>query len=574
MDNFKTIGKWVSLFLLVFHAGAWAEITLRMIDESGAPLQEEQAGHPFMIHAVVTNSTVQQAPIIEGLDQFTVRDQGWSYQIMNARTTIKHNYTVIAYEQGTYTIGPATLSQNGSQEQSDTLTISVGEQELKADEDEAGVQAPTLLHLQLDKQRVIKGERIVARLRFYYTDPSQSLRNLVEQESDAFRRKKARGPWHGQEIVNDIPYRYIEFDWDMYPLKTGDLTVPAFGAEYEVERERDNLWGGLGRFFGNRFDVKRIYSNAIALSVDDVPVTDKQLQGVGTFNSFTISAKPSVVKQGEGTVITLAVTGEADPEMVTINELQGIPPELRSYESQQLVDEPKQANEPMTKRYEYIVQGLQTGSWQIPAQQFYYLDTTSRSFKTLTTAPLSVTIMPGALKQLLAKPPGAVDAQTITERLTITDSYWRPEYRFGIMPWWLFLLLVALPFLLWIVKKGRSSMQVRMQQTYRARRAYNAFSLAHAQLKKLQAKEKPKLLYALFVELFANRWQLPISTLSQELIEQRLKDIGLSSDQQERWQQFFKLVTARAFGGESTRERDLNLFNQAELWLQELKQSL
>ncbi len=570
MGNFKTIGKWASFFLLVFHASAWAEITLRMVNEEGAALEEVQAGRPFTIQAVVTNSNVQQAPTIEGLGQFTVRNQGWSYQIMNARTTIKHNYTVVADQPGAYTIGPAALSQNGVLQESDTLTISVGEQERTVDE--VDQEAPTLLRLHLDKQRVVKGERIVARLRFYYTDPSQTLRNLVEQEGDAFRRKKARGPKHGQEMVNDIPYRYVEFDWDMYPLKTGDLVVPAFGAEYEVERERDNLWGGLGRFFGNRFDVKRIYSNAVSISVDDVPANE-QLQGVGTFNSFTISAKPSVVKQGEGMVITVAVSGNADPEMVTINELQSIPPELRAYESQQLIDEPKQADEHMTKRYEYIIQGLQTGSWQIPAQQFHYFDTASRSFKTLTSAPLSVTIMPGAPRKQAEAPPGSGEGQIIT-RVTITDDYWRPEYRFPIVPWWLFLLLVAFPFLLWIVKKGRSSMQVRMQQTYRARRSYNAFSLAQAQLKKLNAKGKPELLYALFVELFANRWQLPISTLSQELIEQRLKAIGLSNDQQERWQQFFAQITARAFGGGSMQERDLNLFNQAELWLQELKQSL
>ncbi len=569
----RTAGNFWWICFLLFPLVAFADISLRMVDEEGESLKQAQVGRLFTIEVALTNNTKMDAsPSVRGLDQFSVQETSWRYEMINGSTTIKHNYKVIAQNPGEYTVGPALLIQNKKQEVSNTIQVVVGQEQehvLGASQKEA----PTLLRLSVNKDHAVKGERIIGTLCYYYTDPSQKLRNFIEQPGEDFNRKKARGPRQGTETVNGIAYDYLELDWDMYPQKTGSLVFPAFGAEYEVAVKRDHMWGGLGRLFGSFSEPKRIYSNAVTLEVDDIPPTDKKVQGVGIFDSFQNSAHPPVVSQGEGAVITVALKGDFDPDRITFPGLQGVPKELRYYESKESVDEPSSAKSPVVKRFEYIVQGLSTGSWEIPAQQFYYYDVATRSYQTLTTAPLSITIRPSSHSQA---PKLSKDTFEKNERkpFALMKHYWQPIPRQGMMPWWLFFLFLVIPFFVGVFQKGGQSVQVHSQKKYRARRSYQAFSIATAQLRKIEQAHNSERLYTLFIELFTDKWQVPIASVTTEYIKQRLHDIGMADEQLAQWDVFFTVISEQAFGAQRTEKQIKDLFRQAEQWLKTLKQLL
>ena len=569
MDIIKTAGNICSLLMMFIFISTSAEVTLRVVNERSIPLQAIQVGRPFVIEVAVTGNSSQQVPEIEGLEPFAIQEKGWGYQNINGRTTITHNLTAIANEPGTFTIGPATVAH----ETSNSITITVGERELNDEYADGEEEHSFMLRLSVDKKNAVKGERLVARLHLYYPHTMPLLRNLIEQESNAFMRKKARGPIQGIELIDGVHYSFLEWNWDMYPQKTGSLMIPAFGAEYEQEQKRDHLWGGLGRLFGAHRELKRIYSNAVSVDVQDLPASSKPIQGIGTFDSFILSASPAAARQGEGIVVTMQLKGNANPDMVQLAGLQGIPDELRSYESQQFIEEPASADGMMCKRYEYIIQGLKTGSWQIPVQQFYFYDTHDHIFKTIQTAPLTVTIMPGTIKQS-APFDSTNDSSQPLNHLSITTDYCEPAYHYAMLPWWFFLIAVAVPFLIWMFQKGHTSFSAHQQKNYRARRAQNACAHAMKQLKKLQHKQRPELLYTLFIQLFADRWQLPVSSITQELIVHRLSDVGMNAEQLDRWKLFFENSAALAFGGAGSKKQIENLFTQAESWIEELQQLL
>lgn len=566
----RIVGRAWYLFFICIPFFAFAQSSLRVVDEEGDPLKKVQAGRPFMIQLELSGGgSLDNTPMIEGLDQFAVQDSSWSHTIINGDVTITYRYSVIASNPGTYTVGPASFSRNNVQEVSNALQLQVGTEQVGDSDQDALV----LVRLSVDKDRVVKGERVVATLRYYYTDPSTKLRNFIEQQTEDITRKKARGPWSGIERINDTEYNYVELDWDMYPQTTGSITVPAFAAEYEVKTKQDPLFGSISRLLGMAAAQKRAYSNAVTLQVDDIPHSDKPLQGVGIIDSFEISADPSVVKQGEGSIVTLTVKGDFDPDQITIAELQNVPSELRHYESQESSDEPSSAQSPAVKRFEYIVQGLNTGSWEIPAQQFHYYDVATHAHCTLTTAPLSMTIMPGAP---IAQPPATQDSiqKKKNKSLPIAQYGLYPVRSPFVMPWWLFFVLLVIPFFAWVFLSGRQSISLRREKTYRARRSYRALSMATSQLQNLKKEKNAERLYTLFIELFADKWQVPIGSITMEYVAQRLQDIGMPDDERAQWDAFFAAIAQQAFSAQQTEQHINDLFRQAEQWLERLKQLL
>ncbi len=566
----KILGNAGILFLLTVSCLVSAQGVLQVVDEMGAPLKAVQAGRPFTVELNLSGGgALDEAPVIEGIDQFEVQDSSWSHSVINGEVSVAYRYNVVAQKPGDYIVGPALFSQDGVQEVSNSVQVEVGT-EHQSDEKE---DAPVLVRLSLDKDRAVAGERIVATLRYYYTDPSCRLRNFIEQTAEGITRKKARGPRQDTEYIDDVEYDYIEMDWDMYPKKTGEITVPAFAAEYEAKMPRNPMFGGISRLLGMASAQKRAYSNAVTIQVDQVPPSDQAVQGVGAVDSFELSAHPAIVSQGEGAVVTLTLKGDFDPDQIEIEGLHGVPDELRYYESKESSQEPESMADFATKEFEYIVQGLQTGSFEIPAQTFHYYDVNSRSYQTITTAPLSMTIMPGAAKKTFS-PPSSNDALQKKESLLLAKNELRPTRKPFILPWWLFFLLVIMPFFVWVFRRGHSSLSIHRKKTYRVRRARKAFSRAETQLDVLQKEKKSERIYALFIELFSDKWQIPIGTITTEYIMQRLQDIGMPENEREQWSIFFADIAQQAFGAKQTDKQTIDLFKKAEQWLKRLQQLL
>jgi hypothetical protein len=567
----KMVGNlFLLLFCVLFHDVLYADISLRILNRDRLPLKETAAGDPFLVEVAISNvSTTAQRPEIIGSDQFIVRNLGISFSGTNIA---KYRYEVRIDTPGSYTIGPAKYNE----QYSNTERIIVGTKQV-IESNNTKQQYPVLLRLTADKERVVVGEPVHCRLRFYMKDSSISFAQFIEPEGvKEMRRQEPKKLHKGMECLDGNDYPYLELEWDIFPQKVGNYVIPAYAADYDQEIERENLWGGVGRFILNYTERKRIYSNAVSLMVDPLPVTDKPMQAIGEFSAITMYAKPAVAKQGEGIVVTIDIIGNGDFDSIKFLDLQGMPEALRYYESKQSVIEPTKEGDAPRKRYEFIVQGLKAGSWEIPTQSLYYFDTKRRKYMTLQTAPLAITIMPNAKKTKPLKNQHEVNNNTTEEIDTIAPLHKElalyPVDEFKI-PWWLFFGLVLLPLLFSCYQFGSYIFLKKQQESYPLKRAKKAFSVATKQLEIIKKENNVQELYRLFVTLFADRWQESVASISTSLIDQRLKNVGIEGEELASWNAFFSRIAECAFG---VRKSDDNkdLFEKAEQWIQRLEKLL
>ena len=575
----KIVGKRTS-FALILLTTWWglcsgAVIDMSVLDTDGSPVVQAGVGHPFVLEVTLSDvAQLGQAPQIEGVEQFDIKHAGMRMMSVNGKVSSHHRYELRIDEPGTYSLGPATFEYKGKQLVSNTVRVVVGNEQIEEKKGSDETRAPILLRLSADKDHAVVGERVTCQLRFYLSDPDVALRKFIEQENSLFRRSQSRGPRKGRETLDGVEYSYIEWEWDIYSQKSGSHILPAYGADYDREIERDDLWGGLGKLLGNYVETKRVYSNALPLQVDELPSSVRAVQGIGSFSELRVSAKPSVAKQGEGILVALEVIGDGDPDGIIISELRGIPKELKYYESKQVALDSSMHNSKSGKRFEYIVQGLRVGSWEIPSQLFYYYDVVPRSYKDLRSTPITITVMPGSNQgvQSYGNGPGIVEQDEIAG-ICKTHLYTTTS-RSSALPWWLFIFLLLLPVFVLVYCRITSVFSKRSRINYRAKRARNAFRYVRTRLDQCRKKKDVRRLHSVFTEFFADRWHVSVGTISVSFINKRLRDVGMNEEQRVEWDRFFSEISEHAFGVHKEGEHKDDLFNQAEQWINRLEKVL
>ena len=234
------------------------------------------------------------------------------------------------------------------------------------------------------------------------------------------------------------------------------------------------------------------------------------------------------------------------------------------------------------KTFEYIVQGLEAGEHHIPSQTFRYFDVQQGTYKTLSTAPLLLTItdMPGQAKRMQPTAPSVTAdeaaqkvptaAERIAPMMQFVGQHSRPSTP---LPLWLFLVLLGIPLWYWCYQwllRHRTALLQRFVPHYAKRQA---FTLAQKALSRAYQQQDVQALHRLFVSLFAAR--LGIAEAQVTMV--RMQTVGaasaLSDQEKKQWQQFVQELTQAAYGGVSAKER-LRLFHEAAHWLQEVQRMM
>lgn len=566
----------------------YAGIELRLTTIDGAPLSQAAVGEPFLIEVTIPDTKSTNAPKIEGVDSFNIRNAGIQIRSINGNSSVKHLYKVrIDIPGDDYLIGPATLYLDGDYLRSNTVELTVAERQVAQGGSNKRRQhaLPVLLILKLDKKEAFIGEKIKAFVQFLYSDNTISLERIIEPELNDFVIASKTGPVTGMRTFDRTEYNVLEWCFELYPKCSGDITIPAYCADFLVQSRRDKFTA-VSFFFGQRSIRKSIYSNAVRISISPLPEHDPPISAIGAFNTFSAKIDPSVAKESEGMVFSLILSGEGNFDSINIPELQGIPPVFKYYDSKNYCMDTTGDGNP-AKCFEYIVQGFESGNWEIPAQKFTYFNIKSKSYKTLKTMPLYITIMPQNTSHLKSSNLTKPDQQNQQDdkhvqknkddlegndnlRLLNKDGAWYRRDNYP-MAWYWFFLLFILPFLcllIYSIKHAMAYFNIRYASSLRRKRA---FIIAGKQLKAASAANDIVQLYHLFVDLFAVRLQLPATSILQVYIEQKLSERSWSVDQITAFSRFFSTLTELVYGVQKQRGVEKELFEQARRWLNRLK---
>ena len=576
----KIVGKvfvlFVSFFAVTYGVGLDAGVRMEIRAEGGVHNQVV-VGQPFTLEVIIDEVYGSvQAPIIKGLEGCVCRLVGTYMSSINGKSTARYSYNVRIDKLGMHTIGPAIVHHQQQELVSHQLQVAVVKDlGIGAQKNNGNAQVPAkaFLRLMVDTETPFVGQKMECTLRFYYQDPSLSLQAVSIPELSGFDSKEVGKVETGTAEIEGSQYRYAQWRWNMYPTQPGEFIIPAYNADYDIPLKdtSNHMLSGFFMFMGNRVDRKRVYSNAVTVKVAPLPYYAGHVDAVGSFERISADIKPGVAKEGEGMVLTLEVEGTGNLQAIATPKLN-IPDALKYYDSNNTIIPARYADELPKKRFEFIVQALKAGNYEIPEQLFTYFDVERNTYVTLCTSPLAVSIMPGVIpmkKDITTNAQHtASKAHEDNELADInTQGQWYPRATRKPLPWWLFELLFLLPCLyilyplVWercVALTGNSARLARRR----------AFKKARKKIARCIKNNNDTELYSIFMELLQHGNQAS-DTHSPTLM---LGKSSLSPECVNEWNVFCERITHAAYA-QSESKNAVILCEMAKQWLERLEKN-
>ncbi len=520
----KIVGKSSILFvsLMLFSAMCYAARgQLKLYSHDGMPLTRAGVGQPFMLKfvAIYEDGRLQE-PMLEGTHGLTVQRTGFQMRTINRTSEATYTYLVRAKRQGSYIIGPMRYVQNGKECVSNTITVQVGtEQKIDTQAVNNKQKNYAFARLLVNKDSAYVGEKVSYTIRFYYQDPSTEVEHLMRPELSAFTVAEQKQGYAGKEKIKDVVYRFFEWSWDFYPTQVGEHTIGAHRLDFTQARDTDDRFSRFNLFLGPQVDRKRVYTNEATVEVKPLPPYDGHVVGIGSFKNFKAVIEPALSKEGEAMVLSLALEGEGNFDDIQFPQVQQLPDCFRSYPSKQYTQSDGQDG--TTKIFEFIVQSMKAGDWEIPSQECSYFDVTSGQYKTIRTSPLLVTVLSAAY---VASSSFVDDASHDDINIVIRDELhpimatWGSTHTERSLPCkWLF-VLTLLPWLLIIGWHLFAYMRPRFFSYQRTPLRRVCFKQARAALLGAQKQKDVSQVYPLFVALIAGVYKKTTATITEEYI--------------------------------------------------------
>jgi hypothetical protein len=558
-----------------------ARVSMAIRPENGVR-DQVVVGQPFVIDVTIDDVYGSvQPPVIKGLDRFAAQRTGVAMTSVNGKSNTRYSYQVCIDALGVYTIGPAVVRHQQQELVSNTVNVAVvkdispvASQGKNGSQQE---QPKVFLRLMVNAESVVVGQKIECALRFYYQDRSLSLNKIGQPELPGFDVKNMSNLENGVADSNGAQYYYAQWRWDMYPTKPGEFIIPAYNIDYEVPIQDNRVLGGFFMFMNSRADRKRVYSNAITIKVLPLPHYDGRVDGIGVFERMTAEIKPGMAKEGEGMVLALEIEGIGNLDAIAVPTIS-MPKALKYYDSNSAVIAPKNSDELPKKRFEFIVQGMEYGDWEIPEQSFTYFDIEKNAYATLRTSPLVVSIMPGSTRNKKNSVNNSVEDAPDAPVVVIEElqynigdinsvGQWYPVEERQPLQWWLFYMLFLMP-CLYVWRPTITEKLGLLSNKFLWERKRRAFKQARKKLEQSLMFMDDSNLHAIFVELFSSYGQLYSLKDAATVLRTR----GLSLELVSEWNNFVDSITHAAYA--KTGNKSDELCRMAKQWIDRLEKIL
>ncbi len=575
----KRIGKFLALFLAVCSTSINASLSLVAKDMYGQLRRKIALGTPFVIEVQVTDGPDEEPEL--GLPQeihVIDRSISTSYRSVNGKTSGSRTYTYRARvdKEGSFIVGPARMRSDTTL-QSNTLTL-----QIEKNSDEQPLKRPFFVELSVKPEKIYVGQEAIFYIRFYYATDNVALEQLEDPSFNDCYATKVKGPITGVQTKDSVDYKYLEWQATICPKKVGQLVIPALAANIAIKsngnRSSNDMFNLMNMFFGAG-RTERHYSNALSCDVWPLPDHNQDVNGVGSFSSYTAKVNLKEASVGEGVVYTLELVGTGNTQAM-IHPVLELPDQIKYYDSH--AKEKLLSDVIKKKDFEYILQALAPGTYTIPVQKFTFFDPHARRYKTLTTAPVALVIHGQSLPQKNEEHehcPEEVAEEEIEDELDdqerlspLYKASWRAGMPRSIIPWMWYLVMLLL--LVGIAALGKlyilyRSYRAKHQRYYTSK---HAFVVARKELDRVLLKQDYTIMYTIFKKLYAHKLHVAPSLISQEYIDQVLQERHMSDDERAQWNRFFDEITQIHFG--LAESADIKIKKEAQVWLNRLEKVL
>jgi len=332
--------------------------------------------------------------------------QSVSQSWINGRSSFNKSYIFILLptQKGSLTLKQASIEINGQIYKTSPVKINVTNAvQIPKDPNEApAISADDNIYLVAD---ISKGSpylnepiTVVYKLYFSYNIGITNWRELNKpkyndfwsQNIDIKQLVAEDGTFKGER------YRYVVLRKTvLYPQKSGKLEIEPLSLDIDcqVPSNRRNFWGQSVMVD----DSKRVSAGSKIINVKPLPEKGKPEDFSGAVGRFDFQVKPSktLLKNGESLDLDVSVVGTGNLKLFTLPK-PVVPAALEMYDPAH--DE--NVSTPLTGMSgrisdKYTIIPQYKGSYQIKPMSFTYFDLGSSSYKTITSKPITITVLDG-----------------------------------------------------------------------------------------------------------------------------------------------------------------------------------
>jgi hypothetical protein len=483
----------------------------------------------------------------------------FSQRTINGKTTseksVTYTYILVAKNTGTFTIGPASISVDGANYQSNSLKVEVLPPDEKSSQSSRGGGSSSgsatvsdndaFIRAIVSKNNPYEQEGFTVTFRLYTTLNIVNFGRIQFPEFEGFMVEEIDVPVNQQlqmERYNGRNYYTADLRKTLlFPQKSGQITIPSGRLEmvFSVPSGRS-----VTTFFGSQelmVDVnKTLVTNPVVINVKPLPANRPAsfANAVGTF-----TMKPNInttqLRANEAISLRLEISGTGNMKLIS-NPVVEFPSNFEVYDPT-VTNALNVTSNGLTgiRTIEYMAIPRYEGNYTIPPVEFSYFDINTNSYKTLTTEEYSLQIAKGD--------PGSITSSNFVNQQDVRVEQdirflktGEPNYLsisnffVGSLNYWLWYII---PFVLLVVlfiinrKQARENANVALMRNRKANKiAIKRLKLAEKYLKE-QKKENfyDEVLRAIW-GYFSDKLSIPVANLSKNNIENELSKNGISGE--------------------------------------------
>ncbi len=334
-----------------------------------------------------------------------------SMSIINGKTTSESNttfsYTLMANQQGTFTLPAASIKVNGRNYTSNTIQIKVLPPDKNAQPQRAGSQPQAInsestannikpddafVRAIFSKTKVNEQEAVVVTFRFYSVLQIRNVGQIEYPEFNGFMSEEFHLPANRQitlEHYNGRNYYVVDVKKSLlFPQHSGKITIPSGKLEFILEVKSGKR---IQTFFGSQdlmTEVKKVlHTNPVTVEVSPIPTENRPSNFSGGVGTFTLSSDISntEIKANDAVTIKLTISGTGNMKLIKNPDLN-LPKDFEVYDPK-VTNNFSLTNNGLsgTKTIEYLFIPRNSGKYTIPPIEFSYYDLQTKSYKTLKT---------------------------------------------------------------------------------------------------------------------------------------------------------------------------------------------
>jgi hypothetical protein len=540
------------------------ELRLELVDVPNLSLENENkpqptvfVGTPFQLKVVVVNGGGGKLSI-DGLNKLKVlgKTQTNDKSIINGAVSVEQSIIldVVADQEGPLTVGPVHDEGNSAVGKSNTVQVRVINQPQDSSkiktasgenlkDQQAGQEV--VCELLTDKRSVFQGEPFIVTLKIIIKGQIAQIGFEQKMNFPGFSSKDFGQQQNHQELRDNKLVDIIEKKYVLVSMQSGNKVINPVNVVYQApvktKRKSRGLFGD--EFFAGFFDQvqyqqKQSRSNGLKIDIKSLPATKEPVDGIGAFKKFAISVDKTSALVNEAITLTLEIDGSGNFDQIATPKL-AIPDFIKNYESKNdFIPDDAMGAFGGKKKFEYIIQVSTSGAITIPAQKFVYFDTNSKTYQTLKTDEITLSIKQPvgerAQQPMLPidqhfgqqEPQQKKPVQISSDIGFIEEDFKLNKSNNLRIQFWIYLILLLVPIFIVFIPYKKLIDVLRGSRIFKVFSKKAALSKFQSEFDVLKAKNEAEKIYGLFLNLLATKFDTSTQLITIDFIEQKLLHSG------------------------------------------------